>query len=84
VSARELQLAAQGRAKVAMQRTPGALGAIDGAIAYGLNWMELLKAREDFAELMAAAKFVRDNAQSDSPEMWARLDAAFDRVEGRG
>ena len=53
-SPRELALAAQGRAVVAMRNSPGPLGAIDGAIAYGLNWNELLEARAAFAELIAA------------------------------
>lgn len=35
------------------------------------------------AELLAALIDVRDNAASDSPEMWGRVDAAIAKAEGR-
>jgi hypothetical protein len=73
-SAPKLNPTAQAVAYAAMLRTPGALGAIDGAIAYGLNWTELLDARAAFAELVAADREY-DAARLD-------LDAAM-RARGR-
>jgi len=47
---------AHNRAVAALRRTPGPAGALDAAIAYGLNWTELLQARSDVDALAKAAR----------------------------
>ena len=70
---------ARDRAVAALRRTPGPLGALDAAIAYGLNWTELVQARDAVEALAKAARAALEECEGTAA--YAPLQAALAAFE---